>query len=343
MKAFKNNLIQAEILIILLALFAGCSTENDSDQLRGFTMGTTYSIRFNDLDKDINLEQLQLSIDQRLTLINQQMSTYLAESELSLFNQSNNKDWFAVSKELALLIEQAKNISQKSEGAFDVTVGPLVNLWGFGPHEGEFLVPSEQQIQQSRQRIGYQHLDYQINPPVIKKSITGLYVDLSAIAKGYAVDELVKILDAHKIKNYLVEIGGEVKTRGTAAHGSAWRIGVETPAGERAGIEAIISLPGQGMATSGDYRNYYEHAGKRYSHTIDPRTGYPVEHHLASVTVIHESVAYADGWATAFMVLGPNKTLELSNRLQLATLLITREGNQFKLTANDVMKQYLVD
>jgi thiamine biosynthesis lipoprotein len=338
-----STLIQPLWLIFIASLLSACSAEKTDNQLRGQTMGTSYSIQFNDISKEINLKTLQASIDQRLEQINQQMSTYLPTSELSRFNQSDPDEWYPVSEELALLVQQADSISKKSAGAFDITVGPLVNLWGFGPHESEFIVPAADQIKLSKQYIGHQYLRYQINPPALYKEIEGLYVDLSAIAKGYAVDELAKILDALHIENFMVEIGGEVKTRGIAAHGSAWRIGIETPAGERAGIEAIVSLPEVGVATSGDYRNYFEQAGKRYSHTIDPRSGYPVEHHLASVTVVHESVAYADGWATAFMVLGPSKTLEISRRLQLATLLITREGSQFKMTASNAMKQYLVD
>lgn len=343
MKVLIPPLTKSVLPILLMALLFACSADKTDNQLRGFTMGTSYSVQFNAIDKEINLEDLQATIEQRLELINQQMSTYLATSELSLFNQSNHEEWYAVSEELVLLIQQAANISQQSAGAFDITVGPLVNLWGFGPHESEFIVPTADQINLSKQHIGYQHLRYQTNPPALYKTVEGVYVDLSAIAKGYAVDEIAKILDAFNIKNYMVEIGGEVKSRGIAAHGSAWRIGIETPAGERAGIEAILSLPDMGVATSGDYRNYFEQAGRRYSHTIDPRSGYPVEHHLASVTVVHDSVAYADGWATAFMVLGPSKTLELSKQLQLATLLITREGNQFKMTASDAMKQYITD
>lgn len=306
-------------------------------------MGTTYSVQINAFVDETKLEHLQASIEQRLNQINQQMSTYLPTSELSLFNQSDDKEWHLVSAELLTVIQLAASISQQSDGAFDITVGPLVNLWGFGPHKSEFIVPTESNINISMQNIGYRNLYFRSNPPALHKTNKSLYVDLSAIAKGYAVDELAEILDTASIENYMVEIGGEVKSRGVASHGGAWRIGIETPAGERGGVEAILSLPEVGVATSGDYRNYFEQADKRYSHTIDPRTGYPVEHHLASVTVVHDSVAYADGWATAFMVLGPSKTLEISRQLQLATLLITREENRFKMTASDAMKQYIVD
>ena len=169
-----------------------------------------------------------------------------------------------------------------------------------------------------------------------------MYIDLSAIAKGYAVDEVAKILDFENIEHYMVEIGGEVKGRGLAPHGEPWRIGIETPQAQRDSIEAILSLQDVGVATSGDYRNVIEHDGKTYSHTIDPRTGYPVKHNLGSVTVMHQSVAMADAWATALMVLGPDKAYKTAQQLNLAVFLITREDAQYKTTASDAMKKYIL-
>ena len=320
-------------------LLLACSPKDQQSSLTGFTMGTTYSIQF--IAQDIDENKLQTDIELRLEHINNLMSTYIPASELSRFNQINHSDWFDVNLELVSLVAHAQSISDTSNGAFDITVGPLVNLWGFGPHDAEFSLPSEQEIHISKQNVGYQNLQFRIDPPALKKTQTRLYVDLSAIAKGYAVDEIAKILDTFNIDHYMVEIGGEVKGKGLASHGEPWRIGIETPATQRGNIEAILSLENIGIATSGDYRNFVVHQGRTYSHTLDPRTGYPVDHSLASVTVLHESVATADAWATAFMVLGAEQAYEMAQKDQLAVLLITREDAGYKITASDKMKNYI--
>lgn len=338
-----NSLLQiiSRVLFFSTAacLLVACSSEQSHSSLQGFTMGTSYSAQF--IAPDIDQDALRDEIESRLDTINNLMSTYLANSQLSKFNQSRSTEWHSVNKDLAQLIERAQIISEQSSAAFDVTVGPLVNLWGFGPHDAEFSLPSSAEIDTSQQSVGYQNLQYRLDPPALKKTITQLYVDLSAIAKGYAVDEIAKIMDTANIQHYMIEIGGEVKAKGIAPHGETWRIGIETPATQRGNIEAIVTLKNIGIATSGDYRNYVVHQGKTYSHTIDPRTGYPVDHMLASVTVLHESVATADAWATAFMVLGAESAYAIAQRDGLAILLITREDSGYKITASDKMNTYL--
>lgn len=304
-------------------------------------MGTSYSVQWSDTSTSISTSELKDLIELRLGRINSLMSTYIPNSQLSDFNQSRETGWHAVDSELAQLIELALSISKKSDGAFDITVGPLVNLWGFGPSETTFTFPTESEINIAKRSIGYQHLDVRIDPPALNKKVVNLYVDLSAIAKGYAVDELAQILNDNNILNYMVEIGGEVKGKGIAPHGNPWRIGIETPKFERGKIEKIISLQNVGVATSGDYRNFIEHEGKRYSHTIDPRNGYPVNHNLGSVTVLHQSTAIADAWATAFMVLGPKKSYRLATDYNLSGVLITREGSDYTSTTFGEMHSYL--
>ena len=328
---------------LIALLISACESKPSGPQITGLTMGTSYSIQWSDDNLTIDEHALSLEVDARLERINALMSTYIADSELSQFNQSRDTGWHAVDIELATLVDQALTICQQSKGAFDVTVGPLVNLWGFGANDANFQFPSDTEINITMRSIGCQHLQTRLSPPAINKNLSDIYVDLSAIAKGYAVDQLAAILDNHGLNNYMVEIGGEVKAKGVAPHGNPWRIGIETPLAQRSHIEAIISLTDIAVATSGDYRNYFEHEGQRYSHTIDPLNGYPVKHQLASVTVLHESTALADAWATAFMVLGANESLRLANIYGLSGLLITREGEQYLSTSFGNMNNYLTN
>ena len=328
-------------LLFFLLVLTACSQQEKDIKILGTTMGTSFSVQFTDLPKGQSKETLQELIEQRLDTINALMSTYDEHSQLSEFNHSRDTGWHAVDKELAELVLLSLSVSQQSNGAFDITVGPLVNIWGFGPTTTQFAPPSGTEINIAMRSIGYKHLQARLDPPALNKKIADLYVDLSAIAKGYAVDEVASILDKHNIEHYMVEIGGEVKGKGVARHGDHWRIGVETPEFQRGNIEEVISLNNIAVATSGDYRNFVEHNGKHYSHTIDPRTGFPTSHSLGSVTVLNESAALADAWATAFMVMGANETFTLSTQLNMPVLLITREGRQYKSTFNSSMKPFL--
>ncbi len=328
-------------LLVLLLLSNACSQQATDSKILGSTMGTSYSVQFTELPEDQTKDELKIIIEQRLEKINAVMSTYDKHSQLSEFNHSRETGWHAADKELAELVLLSLQISEQSYGAFDVTVGPLVNLWGFGPSDVEITLPTETEVSIANRSIGYTHLHARLDPPALNKQLVDLYVDLSAIAKGYAVDEIAKILDAREIENYMVEIGGEVKGKGFAPHGDYWRIGVETPKFQRGNIEEIIALKNIAVATSGDYRNYVEHDGQQFSHTIDPRSGYPVKHNLGSVTVLHESTAVADAWATAFLVMGADEAFQRSEQLNIPVLLITRNGNQFESTFNSAMKPFL--
>ncbi len=299
-------------------------------ELQGFTMGTHYTIRVSQLPLGMARDELQLRIDERLSRVNRQMSTYLPDSELSQFNRWEGTDWFPVSSATARVVAAAQAISRQTEGAFDVTVGPLVNLWSFGPEARPDSPPSPQEIEQARARVDYRQLEVRQDPPALKKQDPALYVDLAAIAKGYAVDVLVDLLGNLGISGVLVEIGGDLATRGTRADGTPWRIGIERPLTWGHAIQRVIVLSDQALATSGDYRNFFEWEGRRYSHQIDPRSGRPVEHDLASVSVLAANCMLADAWATALMVVGPEQAERLAVEHDLQVLLILRTEDGFQ-------------
>ncbi|EMI41771.1 FAD:protein FMN transferase [Rhodopirellula sp. SWK7] len=309
------------------------STAGETPQMiafRGATMGTTYSVKVSDPpDGDDWAEEASLAVDAELRRVNDQMSTYLASSELSRFNESTSTDWFDVSAETAEVVAFALEVGEASGGRFDVTVGPLVDRWSFGPGERNQDVPSDTELEQIGERIGQEHLQARIDPPALKKAIGELRVDLSAIAKGHGVDRVVELLLARGAKNVFVEIGGEVRVFGAKITSSGtvpWLVGIQRPDAENNKIAVAHPMKDSAMATSGDYRNYFEVDGERYSHTIDPVTRRPVRHDLASVTVIASTCMAADAWATALNVLGPERAIELANENDLDTLLMTRGG-----------------
>lgn len=289
-------------------------------------MGTTYNVKFVSIDA-VNKLELTQQIEQSLIDINLLMSTYIQDSELSRFNQWNSIKPFPISATTLKVLNEAKRLSDMSEGMLDVTVGPLVNLWGFGPKSQPVKIPTEALINMTRKLVGIDKLT--IGPSWASKAEPALYVDLSTIAKGYAVDQLAELLGTHAITNYLVEIGGEMRLSGVKASGTPWKIAIEKPETEQRAVQKIISIGTNAVATSGDYRNYYESDGVRYSHLINPNTGYPISHNLVSVTVVHPSSMTADGLATALNVMGKEKALALAETFNIAVLLITKEKDSF--------------
>jgi thiamine biosynthesis lipoprotein len=314
----------------------------DPDRMVSFTgqtMGTTYSVKIFDpppFDRDIRLE-----IDATLRAVNDQMSTYLPNSKISRFNQFQSTDWFDVSAEFARVVEYALQVAETTDGAFDITVGPLVNAWSFGPEQRTNAVPDAARIEQLKERVGYQKLAVRLDPPAVRKSQPDLTIDLSAIAKGHGVDRLIAMLSAQGVENAFVEIGGEVRVSGNKA-GQWWKVGIQVPDVERTEVMIAQSLNAGGggdlaMATSGDYRNFFEVDGKRYSHTIDPRSGRPVEHSLASVSVMADNCMAADAWATAINVLGPVRGLAVAEREKLTVLLVNRTANGYEKLATGAL------
>lgn len=318
------NIKHLAFLVVAISLLATCSQAPQQIHLQGRTMGTTYNVKY------VGEAQsgLQEKIDQRLVEINKLMSTYDPESELSRFNQWRSTEPFALSAENLLVMQEAKRLGRLSGGALDVTVGPLVNLWGFGPQAQPEKIPSPELITQTQAKTGLDKLQLGSNKAV--KTLPELYVDLSTIAKGYGVDQIASLLESLSIDAYLVEIGGEMRVKGVKANGHQWRIAVEKPISERRAVQRELSIGDNAIATSGDYRNYYELGGVRYSHLINPVTGKPIQHNLVSVTVVHPSSMTADGLATALNILGKERALTLAAEENIATLLITKENGEFK-------------
>jgi thiamine biosynthesis lipoprotein len=269
------------------------------------------------------------------------MSTWRADSELSLFNQrSDQSEWIAVSNGLFEVLKKAEEISMMTEGAFDVTIGPVVNLWGFGPQARPEQIPSEESLAESLAATGFEKLELRASPPAVRAT-PSQYVDLSAIAKGYAVDAVARFLESEGIEAYLVEIGGEVRVSGRKPGGSTWRLAIEQPVSEGREVNRVVALESRAMATSGDYRNYYESDGRRYSHTIDPETGKPISHKLASVTVIADDCMTADGLATGLNVMGYERANELAVRENIPAYFIVRTDEGFETHQTPAFSSYV--
>lgn len=332
---------------LIALLSAGCEQRAEEKKMSGATMGTTYHITLVNPSSDINVLDLQQDIDIRLVELNRIFSTYDDASELSRLNQSPLNTWMTVSAELSKVIAMAKTISEQSGGAYDVTVGPLVELWGFGKRDVLVGVPPDAgALAQAREQVCYACIELDASNSRIRKT-QNIQIDLSSIAKGYAVDEVADMLYRRHIDHYMVEVGGEVVTRGVNGNLEKWKLGIELPEfsltnSEGDKIQQVIQVSGMAVATSGDYRNFMEINGKRYSHIIDPATAYPVAHHPASVTVVAENCALADGWATAFTVLGVEKGMEIAQKMDLAVYFVLRNPDQtFNVAMTDAFKPYL--
>lgn len=309
-------------------------------------MGTTYSVKVVSGDGKLpTTESLTALADDTFAAINRSMSTYISDSELSQLNRADTSSWQPISAPLFEVLELSQQISRKSDGAFDITVMPLVDLWGFGPAK-RGAAPGDEQIANVLQQIGYAKVQLDRQRSAVQRP-AGVTMDLSAIAKGYAADVLAAELHAQGYQHFMVEVGGELVLAGHNPKGKPWRIGIETPnyqlLSAPQGPVNAVDLSGVGMATSGDYRNYYEVDGARLSHTLNPTTGRPINHTLASVTVIAQTAAEADGWATALNVLGPDKALAVAEREQLAVFLLVRAGDGFEARQSTSFGPYLVD
>jgi thiamine biosynthesis lipoprotein len=317
-----------------LALITGCSGEIPIERLSGETMGTRWSVVIANPIAAHDGAALQAELETALAEVNRQMSTYDPNSEISQFNASDALgEWVPVSNAFADMTARALGFSEVSGGAFDPTVAPAVNLWGFGPEATSDDLPSDADVKASRAQIGYDAIavrapEAEGGAAIMKKAPRTL--DLSAIAKGHGVDVMYAVLDEAGYANFLVEIGGEVRVKGDK-DGLGWQIAVEKPVRDQRVVEQVLALSNAALATSGDYRNVREIDGTVYSHTLDPTTARPVTHALASVTVASDTCAVADGWATTLLVLGPEDGFELAVQHDVAAMFITRTANGFKI------------
>ncbi len=323
----------SSIIIILLLWCISCSNQPSQIELSGFTMGTSYNIKIvPEKDRILSKKLIKQNIDSVLISVNYQMSTYLFDSEITQFNNYESSTPFTVSNDFSLVVERALHWSRLTDGAFDITIVPLLYLWGFGPGQaGELgnIFPQERTVQKRRTHVGYEKLT--TNKYYLQKKDPFIKIDLNAIAKGFGVDAVYSFLESIGMNNIMVEIGGEIRTKGENRKNEPWMIAVETPDLESAGSKTIswaLPLENKAMATSGDYRNYYEIDGIRYSHEIDPRTGYPARTGVASATVVATNCMDADALATALIIMGAELGLQFIEKMDgVEAFLILREGS----------------
>ncbi|WP_416885190.1 FAD:protein FMN transferase [Marinospirillum sp.] len=313
-------------MLLLLVLLAGCLPQTDSQptRLQGQIFGTFWLVTLPEAVAEREARRLDQGIREVLQRVDQQMSTYRADSELMQLNQHPVGEWLEVSEALFYVLEKGQEVAQASGGAFDMTMGGLVNLWSFGPEARPEEVPAADLLEARRIEAGYQQLELDAATQRVRR-LSDHFVDLSGIAKGFGVDEVARWLAQQGYSNYLINIGGDLIVAGQRTPERLWTIGVEVPQFDLQQIaQHILPLSDISVATSGDYRNYFEADGRRLSHTISPFTGWPINHNLASVTVLHPENMLADAWATAIMVLGAEAGWRLAEQEGLEALLITR-------------------
>lgn len=320
------------LLSLALGLMTACDDVDTRPQMdiEGKTMGTFYSVKISG-EIPQSQQQLQQEIDALLEQANNDISTYRDTSVLSRFNQYRGTEAQPIPRGMADIILQALRIGQDTHGAMNITVGPLVNLWGFGPEKQPTKIPTQYQIDNALKQVGLQHLKLisDNRGEWLQKDRPDLYVDLSTLGEGYGVDQLVNLMMRHGITNYLVSVGGAVSSRGVNGQGRPWRVAIQKPTDKENAVQALVNLQGYSISTSGSYRNYFEQSGQRYSHVLDPATGRPITHKLVSATVIATTALEADGWDTGLMVLGPEKALKLAQEKGLAVYLVSKTDTGF--------------
>lgn len=314
-------------LILSTAALAACQLEEEVLRLSGSTMGTTYNVVAVPAGKSIDKPALESAIHTALAQVNTEMSNWDAGSEISRFNAAPAGQTVTLSPALAQVMQNADLVHQASEGRFDVTVGPLIDLWGFGSGVQGPHIPADSDISDALARSGQSRV-LELAGSDLRKTVDGAEVYLSAIGKGHGVDRVADVLRGFGLENFMVEIGGDLYAAGHNGNGTPWQIGIESPvAGDRA-LHSIANVANLGMATSGDYRNFFEEDGTRYSHIIDPATGRPILHRTVSATVLTENAMLADAWATAMLVLGRARGLEIAEAQGLAVAFIDQEPGQ---------------
>ena len=314
---------------LLLAVASASILSAEPVVFSGLTMGTAYHVKVVGVEP-ADAAVLQRDIQAVLADVEQRLSTYRRNSEVSRFNRAPPGQWFAVSPATAQVVAAALHLCRQSDGALDITVAPFVQLWHFGPSSlsranasAEFVPPDEPIVRAVLQRVGYEKLDVRLDPPALRKGVDGLEIDLSSIGEGHAIDRIAALFAERGVDHYLIELGGEVRAAGNRASGRPWRVAVRRPSPESNQFQTALPLENASLATSGDYQRFFEHAGRRYSHVIDPATGRPVSHALASATVAADACQFADGWATALLVLGPERGYDVAVKHKIAALLIS--------------------
>jgi thiamine biosynthesis lipoprotein len=331
-------------VILCCVLLSACDVilpKSQNVTLRGVTMGTSYTIKIVDMPQGEDPQSVYEQIYADLELVNFEFSNWEPNSTVVKFNNMSAGEHIELSQHFINVMDQSITLSELSDGRFDVTLGPIIDLWGFGPTK-RLNTPSDEDVQRVAKSVGLSEvLSYDRGQKTLEKRQSESELNFSAIAKGYAADVIAQTLQNIGIQNYMIEIGGDMIVRGVNQNGDQWRVAIEKPVeGDRA-IELILSLKDQALASSGDYRNFYMEDGKRLSHIIDPKTMRPVTHSLASVSVIANDAAWADGLATALLVLGAQQGLAVSNEQNIAAYFIERTENGFKHSYSDAFAPYL--
>lgn len=341
-----GSMIAMVLIGVALLLLVSCDspTQKSALEFHGLTMGASYTIKLLNAPPTLRAAKTEHEIAAILNRLHSQMSTYDANSEISRFNTSQSADWFPVSKDVCVIVAEALRISSLTDGAFDITVGPLVNLWGFGSDATRTKPPPIAEIKTAQQRVGYQHLQTRCDAsvPALRKDQPNIAIDLSAIAQGYGADRIADYLDSLGVQDYLVDVGGELRGHGVNANAQPWRIGIQRPTpGSYGDAELIVHIRDCAVATSGTYRNFFEQDGMRYSHTINPKTGMPITHNLVSVTIMTLSAATADALATALSVMGPELGYDLAVREALAVVFIMQDKGKLVVKVTPKATAYL--
>ncbi len=336
-----------KLLIILVAISGlfSCTPSPEVQKISGEAQGTTYHISFWS-PQAVDTTAIQKEIEAEFKRLDEQLSNYRKDSVIEQFNATVSSEPLAVSEEIISLIEQARVVSEASEGCYDLTIKPLFDLWGFN---GDKLTPPDAaSLQAALKQIGFKQIKI-VDATHIQKLNPQLRIDLSSIAQGYSVARMVAVLEKQGIENYLVEIGGELQTRGKKPDSSSWRVALEKPlSGERT-MQKIVTINRSeplSVMTSGTYRHYFDVDGKRYSHILDAKTGNPVDHNTVSVTVLHENPTTADAWDTALLCLGRTRGMEVANKAGIAVLFIEQQGetfNEFRSVPFDALKQISIE
>lgn len=337
-------------LVSVVLLLAGCDNASTpvapkaaATVLEGKTMGTFWRVSVVGID-NARADQLRQKVQQQLDADDQLLSTWKNDSALMRFNHSSSLTPWPVNEAMADIVTESLRIGYKTQGAMDITVGPLVNLWGFGPDKQPVKTPTQAQIDAAKARTGLAFLSVinRSGRQYLQKSIPDLFVDLSTVGEGYAADHLARLMTEEGISRYLVSVGGALVSRGMNADGQPWRVAIQKPTDRENAVQAIVDINGHGISTSGSYRNYYELDGHRISHVIDPQTGRPITHKLVSVTVIAPTALEADGWDTGLMVLGPQKAQQVVREQGLAVYMIMKEGDGFTTWMSPQFEAFLV-
>ena len=327
------------LLFAFIALLGGCNRGPEIIKISGSKMGTSYHVTIvADQPAPVDLAK---QIEQTLDRVDQSMSTYKVDSEISQFNQLDVGQRLVISDDFDQVLRITRKVWQKSGGTLDPTVGPLVDIWGFGPTFTGDVVPSDSAIQRSLASIGFDAVNRTVNnQQILLSKSRPLRLDLSAVAKGYAVDLVADLLEMNALPDYLVEVGGETRVSGLNPEGDPWRLAIESPSLTEA-VAQVLNLEAGAVATSGDYRNYFERDGVRYSHTIDPRSGRPTTHSVASVTVVADTCAEADAWATALMVMNSDQAVDLANELKIPVYIVARQDKGYTVSYSETFTPLL--